>query len=224
MPSKRFIPVNLLFSPPKVLNHFEQLRKKYGDPIVFSSSRFKSAREARAAAMFAIALSKHRGADYWIGSPSTDPPDALVVEFRLQHGKSSHRINTPIKVMEWEKNSPHNAISDAIEAKLLNKRYSRHTALLVVMHDRDSPFQTAEAAKHFEENPPRVGEIWILCNAVSGLWPSDAVARVFPRHNIIRFDLSQECRRLSTQHEVIEPHRGTKSNQELLRIEHIELP
>ncbi|MFA5975167.1 MAG: hypothetical protein WC859_03270 [Elusimicrobiota bacterium] len=223
MNSIPFLPTKFLFSPRKVLERFDDLRRKHGDNAVFSQAPFKPAREARAVAIFAIGLGKDSQREFWIGSPEKDPPDAWMVEL-IRRPKGSSRSNFPIEVMEWESNSPFNDITEAIDNKLKRKNYLKNTILVVDVEKPNSPIRSMNVVNHFKSNRPNIAEIWLLCANASGLWPSDMNVRVFPQQKAIHFDVHLEFRRLAAQRGVIDLRRGTKKGVDLPRMEEIELP
>ena len=168
----------VMVSPAKAIRRFEDILVRDGKKRALESSSFQKIRELWIAGVFTLCYSQLTKRKYWVQeNPQTNnAPDVFVYSYRDPKGVGEIGVvkeQIPIEICEYTVHSGY-GLSDHINKKLENKKYSKETWLLCYIQRPGDELTLTNVFKELKHIQTTVREIWLLYD-VAGRKPGDVV-------------------------------------------------
>ena len=183
----------LWISPYIAIKRIATIGETYGSDRAWTDGRFKKEREACTTGVFALALSKLNGEEWWIEIETVDStPDTKLRQLDQSSGNNVIQTRN-IEVVDWEENV--DDIMEVIEKKC-RRAYPGHYLLLVNARHSGKLLDFDRVVREMERIRSPFLEVWV--NAFIGL-DDIKVVRVAPGILAIDLQLRAELEKASKQ-------------------------
>ena len=220
-----WFPEDHCFSPAFIIRFFDTLLKKYGK-VVLTHSQFQKSREMWVTAVFALALTKAKGINYWISAVNTDnTPDTYVFSWsdhpKIKDSRIADRVS--IEVTEWEEHSTRDIVKDVISKKI-SKAYPGHYSLLVYVKrpnertDLEAVFQQLKGLKI------NVAEILLLGSQAGKSEDNHLAVCLYPERFSVELSIREEFSKNKSEKEILIRRFGKNGESEVSDPHIVRLP